>query len=213
MERRDAQIQPLVFHLYSAIMLWWGLLAETARPEGPFWATGRALQEQLAAPVSLIWEGNPLRPAIMNLSRTGHVAILIDRRVDPGQSCTPLKQVPLESAVKAIADDRELGVCRLPWGLYLGPPAAAERFEAVRAALAAGIRRLPTTVQSAISSIESTRLGGPCYPRADCSRTLPAKMASKSRTYTRFRTTCGRPKACRPCRWAIGCWRSRSNTT
>ena len=134
--------------LYSAIILWWGLLPETSAAEGPVWATGLALQERLAGPVSLIWEGNPLRPAIRNLSRTGRMAILIDRRVDPGQKLQiSLKQVPLESAVKAIADDRELGVCRLPWGLYLGPPAAAERFEAVRAALAAGIRRLPATVQ------------------------------------------------------------------
>jgi hypothetical protein len=124
------------------------LLPETSAAEGPVWVTGRELREQLAAPVSLIWEGNPLRPAIMNLSRNQHVAILIDRRVDPGQKLqVSLKQVPLESAVKAIADDRELGVCRLPWGIYLGPPAAAERFEAVRAALGAGIRRLPAAVQ------------------------------------------------------------------
>ena len=77
--------KPTACVLCLAIMLWWGLLAASTWAEGPFWATGRALQEQLAAPVSVIWEGNPLRPAMMNLSRTQHVAILIDRRVDPGQ--------------------------------------------------------------------------------------------------------------------------------
>jgi hypothetical protein len=76
------------------------------------------------------------------------VAILIDRRVDPDQKLqVSLKQVPLESAMDTIAEEKRLGLCRLSWGLYLGPPDAAGRFEAVRAALATSIRRLPSAIQ------------------------------------------------------------------
>jgi len=58
--------------------------------------------------------GNPLRAAITSLSQAQQVAILIDRRVDPGQKLElTLKDVPMESALQTIADRCGLGVSRL----------------------------------------------------------------------------------------------------
>ena len=199
--------------LLGVIALWWGGAPGMALAEEPVWATGRALREHLAAPVNVLWEGNPLRSAISGLSRTQHVAVLIDRRVDPGQKLeVSLKQVPLESALKTIAEGRELGVCRLPWGLYLGPPAAAERFEAVRTALAGGIRRLPPAMQRKYRQFERLAWEDLSTPR-DLVENLLAETASKSRTWMKFRTIFGRPRICHRCRWAIGCWQSPSNST
>ncbi|MCD4727494.1 MAG: hypothetical protein K8R46_07530, partial [Pirellulales bacterium] len=88
------------------------------------WATGLALQKQLAEPVDIYWVNNPLRQAIGNLSQTRRVAVLIDRRVDPGRELNvSLKGVPLESAMRQIARPRGLDVSRLGDVLYLGPAA------------------------------------------------------------------------------------------
>ncbi len=108
------------------------------------WATGPALQKQLAEPVDIYWANNPLRQAIGNLSRTRRVAVLIDRRVDPGRELNvSLKGVPLESALRQIARPRGLDVSRLGDVFYLGPAADADRLNAVSTEFKEKIRRLP----------------------------------------------------------------------
>jgi len=112
------------------------------------WATGSALQRQLAEPVDVLWVNNPLREAIGNLSRVRRVAVLIDRRVDPGQELNvSLKGVPLESALHKIARRRGLEVSRLGDVVYLGPAAASDRLRAVAEEFTEEIRRLPPAVR------------------------------------------------------------------
>ena len=112
------------------------------------WATGLALQKQLAEPVDIYWANNPLRQAIGNLSQTRRVAVLIDRRVDPGRELNvSLKGVPLESALRQIARPRGLDVSRFGNVLYLGPAAAADRLNAVSTEFKEEIRRLPSAVR------------------------------------------------------------------
>jgi hypothetical protein len=107
------------------------------------WATGAAFQRQLAEPIRVLWADNPMRAAIEGLSHARKVAILIDRRVDPSQRLNiSLKEMPLESALEAIARSRGLGVACLGSVVYLGPPAAAESLGAIAAALRKDIRRL-----------------------------------------------------------------------
>jgi hypothetical protein len=108
------------------------------------WATGAKFQQQLAEPVRILWADNPMRPAIEGLSRARKVAVLIDRRVDPSQKLSiSLKDVPLESALQAIARSRGLETAGLGSVVYLGPPSAAENLGAIAASLEKGIRRLP----------------------------------------------------------------------
>ncbi|MBU4400407.1 MAG: hypothetical protein KKE86_13865, partial [Planctomycetes bacterium] len=112
------------------------------------WAAGPALQEQLAEPVDIYWANNPLRQAIGNLSRTRRVAVLIDRRVDPGRELNvSLKGMPLETALRQIARPRGLDVSRLGDVLYLGPAAAADRLNAVSTEFKEEIRRLPSAAR------------------------------------------------------------------
>jgi hypothetical protein len=112
------------------------------------WLTGAALQQQLAEPVDILWADNPLHQAMVRLSRACRVAILIDRRVDPGQKLdVSLRGVPLESALQTIARGRGLGVSRLGAVVYLGPLPAAERLPAVAAGFDKQVRLLPPAVQ------------------------------------------------------------------
>jgi hypothetical protein len=76
------------------------------------------------------------------------VAILIDRRVDPGQKLDlTIKDEPLQVALQAIADHCGLGVSRLGAVVYLGPLSAARRLRPAAAAFGQAVGRLPTTAQ------------------------------------------------------------------
>jgi hypothetical protein len=89
-----------------------------------------------------------MRTAIRGLSESQQVAILLDRRVDPGQKLElTAKGVPLESALRTIADRCGLGVSRLGAIIYLGPPSAVRRLRPIATALNQAVRKLPTDVQ------------------------------------------------------------------
>lgn len=108
------------------------------------WATGPALQQRLTQPVDIVWTNNPLRKALESLSRAQKVAILLDRRVDPGQKVDlSVRAAPLESVLQLIARHCELGVCRLGAVVYLGPPQATSRLRALAALREEDVRRLP----------------------------------------------------------------------
>ena len=74
------------------------------------WATGRQLSQTLAQPIDVFWSNNPLRRAMTSLSRAQQVAILIDRRVDPGQRLTlNLQNVPLETILQTRGETLRFG--------------------------------------------------------------------------------------------------------
>ena len=112
------------------------------------WLSGTALQRELARPVDLFWSGLPLRRGITDLSRTRRVAVLIDRRVDPGQELAMnVSGMPLEQVLRGIADHQGFGLSWLGPVAYFGPRhvtsrvrtlAQLRREEARRLAAAAG---------------------------------------------------------------------------
>lgn len=106
------------------------------------WATGTVFLKKLAEPVNLLWAEFPLRQAIGSLSHARKVAILIDRRVDPNQKLNiSLNGVPLESALRTIAERQGLSFARLGTIVYLGPPSAADHLRATMATLERDIRQ------------------------------------------------------------------------
>jgi len=112
------------------------------------WATGRQLSQTLAQPIDVFWSNNPLRGAMTSLSRAQRVAILIDRRVDPGQRLTlNLQNVPLETILQTVAKRCGLGLARLGPVVYLAPPAAAERLRPLATAMDRAARQLPAAAQ------------------------------------------------------------------
>ena len=102
------------------------------------------MQQQLAAPVDVFWSGNPLRSALRGLSQAQRVAVLIDRRADPGQKLDlQLDRVPLETAFREVAGNCHLGVSLLGPVVYFGPPEASRRLRTISALRLEEIRQLP----------------------------------------------------------------------
>lgn len=112
----------------------WGAVPGPAAAGETSWATGAALQRRLAAPLDIVWSGNPLRQALRGLARAQHFAILVDRRVDPEQRLEiKLSGVPLAGVLREIARSRQLGVALLGSVVYFGPPEAAARLRTLSA--------------------------------------------------------------------------------
>jgi len=112
------------------------------------WLTAARLQKQLSQPVGISWSGNPLRQALGSLSRTQHVAVLIDRRVDPGQKLDlQLGDLPLAAALHEIARSRQLDVSFLGPVAYFGPPRATSRLRTIAALRSEEILGLPAALQ------------------------------------------------------------------
>ena len=79
-----------------------------AEPGG--WVTGTTLEQQLATVVSVSWSNTPLARALQSLSASQHLAIVLDRRVDPSQPVQlTLSQEPLQTSLQRIADRLHLG--------------------------------------------------------------------------------------------------------
>jgi hypothetical protein len=86
------------------------------------WLTGPELIQRLSDPIDLVWSEDPMRNALASLARVQNVAVLIDRRVDPGRKITlSLKQSPLGESLAAIAMTGELGVTLAGPLAYFGP--------------------------------------------------------------------------------------------
>ncbi|MEN6406247.1 MAG: hypothetical protein ABFC77_07240 [Thermoguttaceae bacterium] len=109
---------------------------------------GADFRKKPAAAVNVTWSGVPLRRAVEGLARAQQTAIVIDRRVDPGQPLTlSLQNATAEQVLRAVADRCGLGVARLGNILYLGPSSVAERLASVTAAFGRKVRGLPTAAQ------------------------------------------------------------------
>jgi hypothetical protein len=146
-------------------------LGRPAAAAEPVWATGPALGRRLAAPVAIVWSGNPLRPALRGLARAEHVAIVLDRRVDPDQHVElKLSAVPLAEALRKIAQDRHLGVAMLGPVAYFGPPEAAARLRTLATSRQEEVRRLGSTTARRLLQERSLAWEDFATPRAILAR-------------------------------------------
>jgi hypothetical protein len=108
------------------------------------WLTGPALRKKLESPESILWSGQPLRSALENFSRAQRVAVLIDRRVDPGQPLElSLADTPLAALLTSVAESRGLGASFFESVVYLGPPATARRLRTVAEMRKEELNQLP----------------------------------------------------------------------
>ncbi len=112
------------------------------------WVTGTELQQRLGQSVDILWSGTPLRDALTSLSRAQHVAILLDRRVDPGQKLDlTIRNVPMKQALQMVADRCNLGIARLGSVVYLGPATSAQRLRPLSQAFQQTSRHLSPAIQ------------------------------------------------------------------
>jgi hypothetical protein len=122
------------------------------------WVTGSALEARLAEPVGADWSGWTLRDALTGLARAKHVAVYLDRRVDPDQKLQmSLKDVPLEDVFRQVAESRQLGFSRFGPVIYLGPPRFTDRLRTLAALRLEDVRKLPADVGQKF--VRAQRLG------------------------------------------------------
>ena len=96
------------------------------------WNSGKRLRDELARPGNCLWRDTPLRTALESFSRTRRVALMIDRRVDPGQLVTlDLTNATGEQVLARVAEERDLGFCLFGPVAYFGPRSTADRIRTV----------------------------------------------------------------------------------
>lgn len=113
------------------------------------WRADAALERQLDLPVSFRWSGTPLRGALTGLSRAQRVALLIDRRVDPGRLIDArFENVAFRAALAELAVDLDLGLSQLEALVYLGPQRTAHRLRTLVELRQAEVEALPKSLRS-----------------------------------------------------------------
>jgi hypothetical protein len=102
------------------------------------WLTGGDLVRQRQQLTSLSWSGAPLRDALANLSKTDRIALLLDRRIDPGQRIDlTAERMPFDDVLERAAEQIDAGLSWLGPLAYLGPREAASRLRTLAALRAA----------------------------------------------------------------------------
>ena len=131
------------------------------------WLSGPALRAQLAQPVKLSWSGVPIRQGLADLARSQNIAILLDRRVDPG---TPLElsfeNVPVELALERLARSQQLGISWFGPVVVLGPEQATRRLRTLAALRAGELKSLPSARRASFIKTQAWQWDELAEPRA-----------------------------------------------
>jgi hypothetical protein len=123
------------------------LLALPTAPTGAAWRTGAVLEAELEQPIDLALSEAPLRKTLDDLSLRRHLAVFIDRRVDPGRLLNvEVRDVPLDKALRQIAQTHGLGLTFLGPVAYFGPPQAAAHLRTIVELRRDELRRWPGRV-------------------------------------------------------------------
>lgn len=109
------------------------------------WRTGPALRQALQSRLAQIqWQEAPLRQVVENLARDHRVAVLLDRRIDPGQEIDlSLNGATLGEIFRQIAESRQLECGLLGPLIYLGPASEVPKLETALEVARRAVRQLP----------------------------------------------------------------------
>lgn len=121
--------------------------ADSSHEDTPRWMEGEAVSRRLResiGPAGIVWTGTPLRQALEGLAQTSRIAVLLDRRVDPGQLLDlKLENCSLLEALAIVANDRSLGMTLVGPVVYFGPTPAASRLRTLIAMAEDQLQTLP----------------------------------------------------------------------
>ena len=130
------------------------------------WLTGPALKKKLDQPVGIGWTDLPLRDALASLSKSHQVAVLLDRRVDPGAPIDfKLRDISLRQVLEVIARSREMGQCVLDSVVYLGPPPVAQKLRTLSAMKKEELAKLPATRRLELARLRTWQWTDLAQPR------------------------------------------------
>lgn len=140
---RDAERQCLnTFAFVVAVLV--SVLADDAGAAAPSWLVGAELARQRQQPVTIAWDGVALRDGLADLAQAERVAILLDRRLDPGLLVSlSARRKALDELLAEVAQQAGGGAIWLGPVVYVGKPEAANRLRTLAALRAADVLTLP----------------------------------------------------------------------
>jgi hypothetical protein len=169
---RTASLRAVLFLLSLALIQ---AMACAGQPTN--WATGARVQQQLAAPLSVAWQGTPLGRALAALAESQQVAIVRDRRIDPDREITlAINAEPLGQAFERIAGHLKIGYCQLGPVAYLGPASVTSRLRTLAALRLEEARALPADARARMTLLKSWHWKMLAEPRA-----LVADLAAEAK--------------------------------
>lgn len=116
----------------AAVMAVLGSARVDAAADKSPWYTEDAFRMQLDSPATVFLTDSPLRQYLVEFGRAQHIAVLLDRRVDPEQKLElNLRDVPVLTVLQAVATGRNLRVVVLRNVIYVGLPEDAGRLRTV----------------------------------------------------------------------------------
>lgn len=151
-----------------------------AAQQEPAWLTGPALNRALAEETTVAWGGMPLGDALSSLARRHHVAVVLDRRVDPTRTLAlegsfPLREVFLNAAriysEKHTGDGvlprpaQPLDVAFLGPVVYVGPTEAAQHLRTVAELRREEVRHVPAAKRSRLVRSQASHWDDAAEPR------------------------------------------------
>ncbi|MCA9187710.1 MAG: hypothetical protein R3E01_05255 [Pirellulaceae bacterium] len=123
--------------------------AERSGAEATEWLVGDEFHQRLDATASLVWQDTTLRDGLERLAAAHHIAIFLDRRVDPTQTLTlNVSDLPLRKLLQRIAVQTQIGIGFVGPVVYFGPPAIAARVATLAEIKNQQAKRLPVPVQA-----------------------------------------------------------------
>lgn len=164
--------------LFSAGLLCCAIAQSTAAAEPPApAATTQELQRRLAEPISVAWSGATLRDALATQGRLRGIAVLVDRRVDPGLvlELTTADQ-PMRAVLEQVAAMHRLGISFFGPVVVVGPPAAMGDLRTVAALRQQETQTLVIDLRNAL-----TRKAPMAWNDLAEPRTLLAQAAAEAR--------------------------------
>jgi hypothetical protein len=120
------------------------LAGVTCNSPADTWLDGARFRRQLGAHVNIVWREVPLREALASLAQSQRVAIMLDRRIDPGQVVNfSVRNEPLSGVLQKLAEENDLGISFVDSVIYVSPRPTAAKLAALLEATKADVKRLP----------------------------------------------------------------------
>jgi len=135
----------------------------------PRWKTGAAFQQVLNARVrDAFWSaGTPLRHALSSLARAQQIAIMLDRRIDPGCGIElSVHDVAVRDVLERLAAQCDAAPAYLDGVVYVGPRLGTSHLAEVASARRAEVQQLPRPVAQRLGAVRAWRWDDLAEPRA-----------------------------------------------
>jgi hypothetical protein len=138
--------------------------------------SGREFTQHLQSTTGIAWSGVPLREALDTLGRDQRIAVMLDRRVDPGKTVNlGVAEQSLENALRTVARHQELGVCFIDSVVYFGPSETTAKLSTV-----AAIRRREAESLPRETALRFARVRSWSWPMLATPRDLLVELAAES---------------------------------